>query len=600
MNPVELWTLVRSRSHVRGAALCAFAILASAHPLAAATADAAPPAEAVAEEDNGDSPDDVVSLAAYNVQADRIEDFGFRIRTRRASDGPSAAGKPSTGYTTLVTFWFWRFAPMITQVLPNTAAANAGLQPGERILKSEGESTVGGLFSTGKFGHWRKTEKKKWAEVASGKKRVTWTLEVQSPVTHAVRTVTLVVPTPPPHWGASLWRPPQGRPPSTVTEAGPLAGRCRTILDNGIWTLLDWPFSTIRPANADTVAPLTGYEWRIGETRQGSHRMLVTQLDGRTHVFFETYSPGTGRRIYQTSPAGALEKAWRWTRKDHRGAIPLAEAREGFVAELDLWSTKVDKVSARWPLGVKPGVDHTAIFAALAANEGTLVAPVRPFAEQFLKLSRATPEQQGLFADAYAKLGVDQEHWAYTETSRHLEDKQVTVTRVDPSKPEVDRCVLLSINGKPPTPEGRQRWRDAGGDVPKALGDMPPLASLVDLQELRVYHDEPAAVVFELPIRSGNAEFPTEKLQALFRVNKTYRSFEDITIKMRESFRVAGVVKITQAGLQAHFQTLDPAYPPQPVSLQGGGAARILLIKLSRDFETTRTDFKRVDPYAEP
>jgi hypothetical protein len=55
-------------------------------------------------------------------------------------------------------------------------------------------------------------------------------------------------------------------------------------------------------------------------------------------------------------------------------------------------------------------------------------------------------------------------------------------------------------------------------------------------------------------------------------------------------------VKVIEAGLHARFQTLDPAHPPQPVLLKGGGAMRFVLVKIGRDFETTRTDFKRVTP----
>ena len=117
---------------------------------------------------------------------------------------------------------------------------------------------------------------------------------------------------------------------------------------------------------------------------------------------------------------------------------------------------------------------------------------------------------------------------------------------------------------------------------------------------LRVSADETAAVVFELPIVSGNAEFPTDKFQALLRVNKTRRSLEDIIVRMREAIKVAGVVKVTDAGLEARFRTLDPAYPPQPVSLKAGGAARVLLVKISRSFEATRSDFVRVTPFVEP
>jgi hypothetical protein len=44
------------------------------------------------------------------------------------------------------------------------------------------------------------------------------------------------------------------------------------------------------------------------------------------------------------------------------------------------------------------------------------------------------------------------------------------------------------------------------------------------------------------------------------------------------------------------FQTIDPAFPPQPVWLRDGGAVRVLLMKFDRDCEITRTDFTRVEP----
>lgn len=582
------------------------AMLTLAGPCAAVAAEPEPvPAGEAPAESEGAATDDVISLAAYNVKSDRIEDFGLRVASARY---PGSPRQP----TSLTTVWFAKYAPEVTAVVPNTAATRAGLQPGDRILKSEGRSTIGGPFSRNQ---WDKLQQRKWAEVAGGKRNVTWTLEVETPATKLVRTVKLVIPTPPPHWGASIWHGPEGRSPSTVVEAGPLAERSRAVLDNGIWTLLDWPFASVM---GDNITPRseptgTGYAWELGNFREGSHRIIVTQLRGHTRVFLETASPATDRRIYLTSPSGVLEKAWRWNRQANiavmrakpeiaakAGEISLEEARVGFEHELDLWTTKVEKVSARWPFEVKPGYDADAIFAVLAPPGTARAAAVRPFAADFLKLPPATEAQQAIFSEAYRKLGTEQDRWAYTETSHGLENTRVTVTRFDPSQPEAKRSMLLSVDGKTPTAADVQRWRDDGGDVPKALGDIPPLAGIVDLKQLRVAQEEATALVFELPIRNDSETFPTDKFQALFRVNKAGQSFEDITVKLRDSFRIAGVVKVTEAGLQARWQTLDPAYPPQPVFLKGGGGARILLVKISRDFETTRADFRRVDPYVEP
>ena len=54
---------------------------------------------------------------------------------------------------------------------------------------------------------------------------------------------------------------------------------------------------------------------------------------------------------------------------------------------------------------------------------------------------------------------------------------------------------------------------------------------------------------------------------------------------------------VTDAGLEAHFQTFDPALAPQPVLLKMGGGVRVLFVKISRAFEVSRTDFKQVVPF---
>ncbi len=585
----------------------ALAVLILAAPLVAAAAEPASPIQETGAP-AGDDPaagDAIITMAAYNAKADRIEDFGLRVESSRY---PAAARM-----TSLTTVWFAKYAPEIVAIVPNTAAAKAGLQPGDRILKSEGRSTIGGTFSRNIFD---KLQKKKWEEVAAGKTNVVWLLEIETPATKAIRTVKLAVPTPPPHWGASIWRAPEGRPPAVVREAGPVAERARSILDHGVWTLARWPLSSVAAENIlpNFESAVVGYEWHLGDSPEGSHRIFVTQVEGRTRVFFETASPATARRIYLTSPSGALEKAWRWAREANiamlraktpaaaakAGEISLDEARAGFEHELDLWTTKVGKVSARWPFELKPGYDANAIFAVLAAKNGRPVVKVaRPLAEDFLKLRSATETEKALFTAAYGKLGADPDQWAYTETSHGLEDKRTLVTRVDPSKPWAERSVLLSIDGKAPTSAEVQRWRDDGGDTTKALGDLPPLEGLIDFKDVRIFKEEDSAVVFELPIRSGQADFSAEKFQAHFRVHKTGRALEAIVVKLRDSFRVAGVVQVVDAGLEARFQTLDPRLAPQPVSLRAGGGVRVLLVKFSRSFESTRTDFKRVVPFDE-
>lgn len=540
-----------------------------------------------AEEGERAGDDGIVSLSAYNVAADRIEDFGLRV----SSDATRTGRHP----TTMIGIMTSKFAPRITAILPNTAADRSDLRPGEFILKSEGKSTVGGMFSTGKFGQWSKTQKKKWKEVAAGKTDVTWTLEVEDPATKAVRTVKLVVPTPPPHWGSSMWRAPHGRSPATVEETGPLAERSRAVLDHGIWTLIDPYTAEALGWEASLGFEPTGYEWRVA-TRT-LRKIVVTQFRGRTDVILETSSWKTGRQVYLTSPSGVLERAWNWQRRGPKGAMSLDDARAGFEAELDFWTDKMVAGTGRWPFEVAEGYDAEAVFATIAARQkGEAPEAPRPLSGEFLKLRGATETEHALFTEAYGKLGADSDQWAYTEMLRGLEDKRVLVTRVDPSQPEGERCMLLSIDGKAPTPAEVQEWRDDGGDTLKPLGDILPLAGIVDLKDPRVFKDEATSVVFELPIRNDNADFPGEKFQALFRVNKASRAFEAVEVKLRDTFRVAGMVKVTDAGLEMCFATFDPTLAPQPVRLKMGGGVRVLFLKFARSLEVTRADFRRVHP----
>jgi hypothetical protein len=524
----------------------------------------------------GAEPDieDVTKMAAYNVRADRVEEFGFRVSWH--------IGSP------------WEIAmPDVKMVFPNTAADKAGLRPGDRILATDGREASVTVFSMGK---WRQLHAKKWAEVAAGKKSVTWTLEVESADRKERRTVKMVVPTPPPHWGATRWQPPEGRVPAVIAESGPLAELARQVLDHGIWAMHGWanlPGPVIaRPPEQ----PFLGYQWSLSTADGANHIIFVSQQRGRTDILLERHARDYGSMFFSTSPSGGLETARLQPRGDRARDMDLESARIAFQKEMNFWLKEVGRVTGRWPFEL---LSPAAATAVVASNRSAPPSDTGVRAPSFLKLPPATEAQRALFADALGKLGADEQHWAYTETSRGLDDKHRTVVRVDPSKPGDARCTLLKLDGKTPTPAQVKRWREEGRDATAALGDLPPLGEVVDLNDVRLFAEETTATVFELPLRAGSKEFPAEKFQARFRVNKTHRGFEDFAVKMKEAFRVAGVAKVTEAGIEARFQTFDPTLAPQPVLLKAGGAVRVLLVKIGRSFEATRTDFRRVEPYAE-
>lgn len=527
--------------------------------------DAATATEATSPEN-----DDVTVLPELEVKGVRVEDFGFRLNVTIQIPG--------------------RDTVQVVEVFPNTAASKAGLRPGDLVTKIDGKTpSVWSLaFKPNKL------QERKWAELAAGKKTATLTMLVRSPEAKELRTVTMVIPSPPPRFGSKMWSAPEGRPPAQVPEAGPLAALAREVLDNGIWTFTGY-------AKRDGVqVPLFGYGWRIVEPA-GTRRIMVTQQNGKTEITLTRRWAKTGQSWFTTSPSGAMDRGGGTTPKkkdEKRRAFTDDEVRAEFAAEVDFWLHKVGRVTGRWPFEVLP--------STAAANTGTAEATATartnraPRAESFLELPAATAAQRELFLEALGKVGADAECWAYTETSRGLDGDHATTVRVDPSRPPEEHTRLLKIDGKAPKPAQEEKWRSEGRAALPGLAELPPLSSLVDTSDVRVVADEAAATVFELPVQASNAEFPADKFQARFRVNKTHRGFEDFAVKLREALGVAGLAKVTDAGLEAQFRVIEPQLAPQPVRLRIGGGVRVLLVKISRAVEITRTEFQRVTPYSEP
>ena len=303
-----------------------------------------------------------VRLAAFNVKGEMLEDFGFRVSPDFGAVRSKGAG--------------WGCTPVVDMVLPNTAASKAGVRPGDRIVVADGEETGSWTSALRK---WRGIQKKKWAEVEEGKGGVIWTLQVETAGTLAMRTVTLQLPTPAPHWGSTVWRAPADRRTVVVTEPGPLAERAQQVLNNGIWMVLRASYVNGFKLPVDAAHPhFLCYQWTLWSGSTG-HRMYVSQQRGRTDIILEaiakdnsssifsgitpaatpdqTLSSATtalaiDSRTYLTSPSGVLEMAWRLPRSNHQEEIPRGLASAGFEAEVDFWLTKVGKVSSLWPLGV--------------------------------------------------------------------------------------------------------------------------------------------------------------------------------------------------------------------------------------------------------
>jgi hypothetical protein len=262
----------------------------------------------------------VTVLEAFRVHAVPVENFGFQ--------------------TTVARYGAKRVV-LIVAVIPNTAAAKAGLQPGDTIISSDGMRVEVERMSGAWQGFYVPPAKRTRLERGE---EVSWKLEVRShaPAMFPIRTVTLTLPTPPPHWGSKIWSPPAGRAASNVAETGPLAERAKMILDNGVAIMLREDLAHNLPRRSYYF----GYQWSVAEGRT----FIVSQARGRTDIILQS-----GKNYFLTSPAAVLERAVineRVKQLDPWREIPTGEAEPAFQTEVDFWVSGVGKISDRWPLEI--------------------------------------------------------------------------------------------------------------------------------------------------------------------------------------------------------------------------------------------------------
>jgi hypothetical protein len=218
---------------------------------------------------------------------------------------------------------------------------------------------------------------------------------------------------------------------------------------------------------------------------------------------------------------------------------------------------------------------------------------------------------RALLDEVLTRIAADTEHWAYTETSCENDTKGKgkgeKVVRYDPSQPYDDQYTLLKIDGQTPTEsqiakyrrtqEKRRReheQRERKGEPGHSLGD------LVDLAGATVVAEDAAKVTFEVPLRQrDNRRFPPEKFRVLARFDKERRALENVTVRLREPWRTAVVVKIKSGELNADFATVDPKFAPPLAGVQAEGAGSVLFIPVGGSFTLRRTDYHRVKPYRE-
>ena len=230
-----------------------------------------------------------------------------------------------------------------------------------------------------------------------------------------------------------------------------------------------------------------------------------------------------------------------------------------------------------------------------------------------------TADEMALFRDAMKNSSQDTEHWAYTESTLIQASKGgtkgETVVRFDPSKPYAERFTPLKIESKLPSErqlkEYRKRGERRGERVARAAeaarnpGSPQPQLRIsgrnmtLDLEHPRVGQVEETHLGFEVPLQGNRQDIPVDKFQIQVLVGKETRLVENVTLRLRESFRVKLIAKVKAGEARMDFTVVDPKFGPVITAMKGNFNVSLLFIPVDATFTHTRTDWQRVKSFDE-
>jgi len=204
-------------------------------------------------------------------------------------------------------------------------------------------------------------------------------------------------------------------------------------------------------------------------------------------------------------------------------------------------------------------------------------------------------------AEAVRRYAAESGRWAYTQRTVEVngkgEVKESRVYRHDPSLHYDEQWTLLERDGKPPTERQQKRFRERMAKRPererKALGE------LMTWSAAKLAAETPDALIYEVPLKQDRDQrFPPEKFLVRVEIDRA-AALRRIDLKLRESVRVAGVVKVKSGEGRIDFVSPLPDRGPTVARVELNGTASVLFVPVGGGATVTRTDIRRVTPYDE-
>lgn len=204
-------------------------------------------------------------------------------------------------------------------------------------------------------------------------------------------------------------------------------------------------------------------------------------------------------------------------------------------------------------------------------------------------------------ADAIREFGRDANRWAYTQhmviTNGKGRTQDETLVRFDPSQPDDVQWTLLQRDGQPASEAQVKKHRK---NMARRTKERVTLGQLLELPRAVVAAETPTQITYEVPLRKGdNQRLPPEKFQVFVHVGRAKPALGLIEVKLRSSWRVAGVAQVKSGEVRIEFAEVRPEFAPAITRLVAEGRGSLLLVPVASRTEARRTDFKRVTPYNE-
>ena len=225
----------------------------------------------------------------------------------------------------------------------------------------------------------------------------------------------------------------------------------------------------------------------------------------------------------------------------------------------------------------------------------------------------ATVAELAVLTEVLQRTAADLHRWAYTE-HRVMRDekgkvKSEVLLRHDPSKPYAEQWTPLRIDGKEPSSRDRDKYRRRGEKSAAMVPGGTPepdnrrrrtLGELIDVMKSSIHSETVSHLVFEVPLlKVGNERFPPEKFLVLARIRKEGSQLENVSVRLRESFRSKWVVKVKSGEGSLDFVAVDPRYPATLIAIEGDAEASILFVSVGGSMQLKRTELKHVKPFDE-